>query len=278
MMAAPVGQADAVQVLPGAVAVPDAHTLRLEQVGIRAAADEPEQLLHHTCHHHDRCMSQDWHEQTHSARCCVMLCRGGAEMTTAWLDKVKLNAGSTSPEGALGGEERESVPQVEAHLAAEFGEGARPRPVSAEYPVADDVIHEIQILRHATEKNTLSSITCQGLQITCSRAHVCLGFIIGHVVGRGMPAALRAGLPVQGEGLERCCCWRRRQAHSTGRSSACPRRGVAPKRTTAATCPGSSRGRTCRTLRPPRSVHGNLSRRSCAHHSQCALTVLVGCD
>ena len=229
-MAAPVGQADAVQVLPGAIAVPDAHTLRLEQVGIRAAADEPEQLLHHTCHHHDRCISQNWHEQTHSARCRVMLCRGGAEMTTAWLEKVKLNAGSTSPEGALGGEERESVPQVEAHLAAEFGESARPRPVSAEDPVADDVIHENQILRHATEKNNLSSMTCQILHIICSINHTyalasslvmlwavaCLQlFVLGcQRRGKGWSAAAAGGggrhIALEGVAHVPVAAWRRR--------------------------------------------------------------------
>ncbi len=41
--------ANAVQVLPGAVAIPDAHPLLLELVCIGAALDEPQQLLHHTC-------------------------------------------------------------------------------------------------------------------------------------------------------------------------------------------------------------------------------------
>lgn len=46
---APVVQANAVQVLAGAVAVPDAHTLLLQHTRISASADEPQQLLCHTC-------------------------------------------------------------------------------------------------------------------------------------------------------------------------------------------------------------------------------------
>lgn len=49
MKGAPVGQTNAVQVLPAAVAVPDAHPLGLQYIGIRTATDEPQQLLHNTC-------------------------------------------------------------------------------------------------------------------------------------------------------------------------------------------------------------------------------------
>ena len=47
----------------------------------------------------------------------------------------------TSPEDALGGEQREGVAQVEAHLRAELGVRARAGAVGAEDAVADDVIH-----------------------------------------------------------------------------------------------------------------------------------------
>ncbi len=41
--------ADAVQVLAGAVAIPDAHALLLQHTRISASADEPQQLLCYTC-------------------------------------------------------------------------------------------------------------------------------------------------------------------------------------------------------------------------------------
>ena len=46
---APVLQANAVQVLAGAVAIPDPHALLLQHTRISASADEPQQLLCHTC-------------------------------------------------------------------------------------------------------------------------------------------------------------------------------------------------------------------------------------
>ena len=42
-------QADPVQVLAGAVAVPDADALLAEQLRVRGAGDEPQELLHNTC-------------------------------------------------------------------------------------------------------------------------------------------------------------------------------------------------------------------------------------
>ncbi len=73
----------------------------------------------------------------------------------------------TSPEGAFGGEQREGVPQVEAHLAAKFGEGARARPVSAEHPVADDVIHHVQILSTQHRAPAQSPNTPLKVPMTC---------------------------------------------------------------------------------------------------------------
>ena len=45
----PVVQANAVQVLAGSVAIPDANALLFQHTGISASADEPQQLLCHTC-------------------------------------------------------------------------------------------------------------------------------------------------------------------------------------------------------------------------------------
>ena len=42
-------QANAVQVLAGSVAIPNTHALLFQHTGISASADEPEQLLCHTC-------------------------------------------------------------------------------------------------------------------------------------------------------------------------------------------------------------------------------------
>ncbi len=46
---APVLQADAVEVLARAVAVPDVYAALLQLLRARGAADEPQQLLHHAC-------------------------------------------------------------------------------------------------------------------------------------------------------------------------------------------------------------------------------------
>ncbi len=48
-LSVPVVQADGVEVLPAAVAVPNAHALVLQQLGIGGAAHKPQQLLHDTC-------------------------------------------------------------------------------------------------------------------------------------------------------------------------------------------------------------------------------------
>jgi hypothetical protein len=54
---------------------------------------------------------------------------------------------TTSPKHALGGEERECVPQVEAHLTPKFGERPCARPVSPEESIAHHIIHHLQVLR-----------------------------------------------------------------------------------------------------------------------------------
>ncbi len=45
----PVSQADPVQVLAGAVAVPDAHALLAQQIRVGGAGDEPQKLLDDPC-------------------------------------------------------------------------------------------------------------------------------------------------------------------------------------------------------------------------------------
>ena len=73
-MRPPAGQADAVQVGPRGIAVPDADALVLQLLGIGAARDEPEQLLSHTC-----TIQQD-HRSTYHLR--ILLC---AVVRLRWL-------------------------------------------------------------------------------------------------------------------------------------------------------------------------------------------------
>lgn len=53
----------------------------------------------------------------------------------------------TSPEGPLGGQQRKGMPQIEAHLGAELGDGASAGAVAFDRPSLNDIPHHIQILQ-----------------------------------------------------------------------------------------------------------------------------------
>lgn len=60
---------------------------------------------------------------------------------------------ATSPEYALGRQQREGVPEAEAHLAAKFGEGPCACPVLTKHSIADHIIHQLQVLQPAQRDN-----------------------------------------------------------------------------------------------------------------------------